>query len=93
MGKVPHFDANQRPVSLFSLLSLMRYSRCCAIDGFGRRVRLVDGSLYVEKVHINDLEALAVDNGGSGFVVLGLGDPHSLEGRERGKDGTLIHNY
>ena len=30
-----------------------------------------------------NLEALAVDDGGSGFVVLGLGDPHSLESRER----------
>merc|ERR1719354_1034698 len=34
------------------------------------------------------LEALAVDNGGSGLVVLLLGDPHLLEGREGGEDGT-----
>ena len=35
-----------------------------------------------------NLEALAVDDGGSGFVVLGLGDPHSLEGGEGGEDGA-----
>jgi len=29
-----------------------------------------------------------VDNGGTGFVVFGLGDPHGLEGREGGEDGT-----
>ena len=34
------------------------------------------------------LEALSVDDGGTGFVVFGLGDPHSLEGREGSKDGT-----
>jgi len=32
------------------------------------------------------LEALAVDNGGARLVVLGLGDPHGLEGREGGED-------
>merc|ERR1719354_723010 len=36
----------------------------------------------------NSLEALAVDNGGSGLVVLLLGDPHLLEGREGGQDGA-----
>ena len=34
------------------------------------------------------LEALSVDDGRTGFVVFGLGDPHGLEGRERGKDRT-----
>jgi hypothetical protein len=34
------------------------------------------------------LEALSVDDGGTGFVVFGLGDPHSLEGREGSKDGA-----
>ena len=34
------------------------------------------------------LEALAVDNGWSTLVVLLLGDPHLLEGRERGQDGA-----
>merc|ERR1719473_147269 len=33
-------------------------------------------------------EALAVDNGGARLVVLALGDPHLLEGRERGKNGA-----
>ncbi len=32
------------------------------------------------------LEALAVDDGWSSLVVLLLGDPHLLEGRQRGKD-------
>ena len=35
-----------------------------------------------------DLEALAVDNGGSALVVLLLGDPHLLEGGQRGEDGA-----
>merc|ERR1719261_287324 len=34
------------------------------------------------------LEALSVDDGWAGFVVLGLRDPHLLEGRERGEDGS-----
>ena len=34
------------------------------------------------------LEALSVDDGRTGFVVFGLGDPHGLEGREGSKDGT-----
>ncbi|KAF1747871.1 hypothetical protein GCK72_024337 [Caenorhabditis remanei] len=34
------------------------------------------------------LEALAVDNGWAGLVVLLLGDPHLLEGGEGGKDGS-----
>merc|ERR1711970_863273 len=35
-----------------------------------------------------DLEALAVDNGGAALVVLLLGDPHLLEGGQRGQDGA-----
>jgi hypothetical protein len=34
------------------------------------------------------LEALAVDDRGAGLVVLLLGDPHRLEGGERGQDGA-----
>ncbi|KAH9249739.1 hypothetical protein BASA81_012535 [Batrachochytrium salamandrivorans] len=34
------------------------------------------------------LEALAVDDAGAGLVVLLLGDPHLLEGGERGEDGA-----
>ena len=34
------------------------------------------------------LEALAVDNGRARLVVLLLGDPHLLEGREGGEDGA-----
>ena len=34
------------------------------------------------------LEALAVDNGRSTLIVLLLGDPHLLEGGERGQDGA-----
>merc|ERR1719223_576130 len=36
----------------------------------------------------NSLEALAVDNGGSALVVLLLGDPHLLEGRQGRQDGA-----
>merc|ERR1711970_262563 len=35
-----------------------------------------------------ELEALAVDNGGAALVVLLLGDPHLLEGGQRGQDGA-----
>ena len=34
------------------------------------------------------LEALSVDDGWSALVILLLGDPHLLEGRERGENGT-----
>ena len=34
------------------------------------------------------LEALAVDDGGTALVVLLLGDPHLLEGGQRGQNGT-----
>ena len=34
------------------------------------------------------LEALPVDDGRAGLVVLLLGDPHLLEGGERGENGT-----
>ena len=34
----------------------------------------------------NDLEALSVHDGRTGVLVLGLGDPHGLEGSESGKD-------
>mmetsp|Transcript_13713 Transcript_13713/g.28060 ORF Transcript_13713/g.28060 Transcript_13713/m.28060 type:complete len:392 (+) Transcript_13713:62-1237(+) len=34
------------------------------------------------------LEALAVDDRGAGLVVLGLGDPHLLEGGKRREDGS-----
>merc|ERR1712084_104918 len=34
------------------------------------------------------LEALSVDNGRAGLVVLALGDPHLLEGAQRRQDGA-----
>ena len=34
------------------------------------------------------LEALAVDNGRSRLIILLLGDPHALEGRQGGQDGS-----
>merc|ERR1719242_1533795 len=37
---------------------------------------------------MNNLEALAVDDGGAALVVLLLGDPHLLEGGEGGQDGS-----
>ena len=39
-------------------------------------------------VRLKHLEALSVDDGWTGFVVFGLGDPHSLEGGEGSQDGT-----
>jgi len=41
-----------------------------------------------QRTKSEDLEALSVDNGWSCLVVLLLGDPHSLEGRERRQDGA-----
>merc|ERR1711987_24456 len=38
--------------------------------------------------HGRRLEALAVDDGGAGLVVLLLGDPHLLEGGEGSKNGA-----
>merc|ERR1719147_455366 len=35
-----------------------------------------------------NLEALSVDNARAGLIILLLGDPHLLEGGERGKDGS-----
>merc|ERR1740131_199515 len=45
---------------------------------------------FHQNVHVEilDLEALAVDNGGAALVVLLLGDPHLLEGGQRGQDGA-----
>merc|ERR1712220_1144 len=37
---------------------------------------------------LTKLKAFAVNNSGAGFVVFFLGDPHSLESGERGKDGA-----
>lgn len=33
-------------------------------------------------------EALPVDDGGASLLILGLGDPHGLEGGQRGQDGS-----
>jgi len=33
-------------------------------------------------------ETLSVDDGGASFLILCLGDPHGLEGRQRRKDGS-----
>ena len=38
--------------------------------------------------HIERLEALSVDDGWTRFVILGLGDPHLLEGGKGSKDGS-----
>ena len=37
---------------------------------------------------MNCLKALAMNNGGTRLVILGLGDPHLLKGGEGGQDGT-----
>ena len=39
-------------------------------------------------IPLRTLEALAVDNGRSTLVVLLLGNPHLLEGRQGSQDGT-----
>merc|ERR1719228_422759 len=45
-------------------------------------------SINLLQISIFYLEALAVDNGWAALIVLLLGDPHLLEGGERGKDGS-----
>merc|ERR1711955_114589 len=45
-------------------------------------------SMVKSKGCFKGLEALPVDNGGAALVVLLLGDPHLLEGGERGEDGA-----
>ena len=37
---------------------------------------------------LDNLEAFAVDNARAGFIVFLLGDPHLLEGGQRGQDGS-----
>merc|ERR1719292_63174 len=44
--------------------------------------------MSIRKPESLDLEALAVDNGWAALVVLLLGDPHLLEGGQRGQDGA-----
>lgn len=44
--------------------------------------------MFLVDVGLNNLEALPVDDGRAGLIVLLLGDPHLLEGGERGKDGS-----
>merc|ERR1719468_472303 len=48
---------------------------------------IIDNSRAVSAGGKN-LEALAMDNGRSALVILLLGDPHLLEGRQRGQDGA-----
>ena len=41
-----------------------------------------------QESRVHTLEALAMDNGRTTLVILLLGDPHLLEGGERGQNGT-----
>merc|ERR1719233_778402 len=50
--------------------------------------KMIDSLKYDILVLRLYLEALAVDNGWAALIVLLLGDPHLLEGGERGKDGS-----
>ena len=52
-----------------------------------KRNRVQDYNLIIQ-IKRKCLEALAVNNGGTRLVILLLGDPHLLEGGERGQDGT-----
>merc|ERR1712243_19813 len=45
-------------------------------------------SMNVITNNCNNLEALPVDDGGAALIVLLLGDPHLLEGGERGQNGS-----
>mmetsp|Transcript_18968 Transcript_18968/g.33823 ORF Transcript_18968/g.33823 Transcript_18968/m.33823 type:complete len:336 (+) Transcript_18968:245-1252(+) len=45
-------------------------------------------TIEMMELQICSLEALPVHDGGSALVVLALGDPHLLEGREGGQDGA-----
>ena len=60
-------------------------SRTVRRNTLGRKPS-VDESLG--RMTASTLEALAVDDGGTALVVLLLGDPHLLEGGQRGQNGT-----
>merc|ERR1712081_160560 len=45
-------------------------------------------SACIRQTKSKGLEALAVDNGGAALIILLLGDPHLLEGGQRGQDGA-----
>jgi len=51
-----------------------------------RQVGVING--IARHSRYKSLEALAVDNGGTALVVLLLRDPHLLESREGGENGT-----
>merc|ERR1719234_805796 len=55
------------------------------LQSFTQSLLSSDGAMTI---CFQDLEALAVDDGGTALVVLLLGDPHLLEGGEGGKDGS-----
>lgn len=45
-------------------------------------------SRVLETEQGSDLEAFAVDDGGTSFIVFLFADPHLLEGRQRRQDGA-----
>jgi len=52
-------------------------------------IKLIFYQIYYYRQRVQDcLEAFPVDDRGTRLVVLLLGDPHLLEGRERGQDGA-----
>lgn len=59
----------------FSLLLLMLVEECCVVIISNNKIRRC-------------LEALPVDDGWAGLVVFLLGNPHLLEGGQRGQDGA-----
>merc|ERR1711976_1115911 len=59
---------------------------CCPL--YHRVGRNVDRCYLVNGGRYSSLEALPVDNAWAGLVILLLGDPHLLEGGQRGQDGS-----
>lgn len=74
------FTAVKGQCSLFKRQQETLSSFCFAVVG----LRFDIGLVYNNSTLGRCLEALAVDNGWTGLVVLLLGDPHLLEGGEGG---------
>merc|ERR1719154_28514 len=67
----------------------MSLTRLCSIKVYSNNVSIITlGNNKSSAVGGQYLEALAVDNGWATLIVLLLGDPHLLEGREGSKDGS-----
>ena len=74
-----------------STLGMLIRSSLVGCSSWGTSLTIKIRTIHMQIISVTpgtDLEAFAVDDGGAGLVVLLLGDPHLLEGGERGQDGA-----